>query len=291
MKVSGFTFVKNAVTFDYPVVEAITSVLPICDEFIVAVGDSDDGTMELIKNIESDKIRIVETVWDESLKEGGRVLAVETDKAFAEVSEDSDWAFYIQADEVVHEKYLDSIREAMIQFHNDTAIDGLLFKYLHFYASYDYTGASSHWYDNEIRVIKNDKSIYSFGDAQGFRKRKNEKLVVKPIDAFIYHYGWVREWNTMQQKVVQSGKYGFIDKGFEEKVISASGFDSNNILEELSAFTESHPEVMIKRIAQKNWKFDYDISRSRRSLKDKFKIFCKNYLGLDFYYRNYKVLK
>jgi hypothetical protein len=52
MKVSGFSFIKNALIYDFPIVEAITSILPICDEFIVAVGDSDDDTLDLIAQIE-----------------------------------------------------------------------------------------------------------------------------------------------------------------------------------------------------------------------------------------------
>ncbi len=132
MKVTGFSFIKNAIIYDYPIIEAITSILPICDEFVVAVGESDDNTLDLIRNIDK-KIRIVETKWDESLREGGRVLAVETDKAFAAISDDTDWAFYIQGDEVVHEKYLDTIKDAMIRFKDDKIVDGLLFKYCHFY--------------------------------------------------------------------------------------------------------------------------------------------------------------
>ena len=99
MKVSGFSFIKNAVKFDYPVIEAITSILPVCDEFIIAVGKSDDDTLDYIKTINSPKIRIIETVWDDSLREGGRVLADETNKALREVSKDSDWCFYIQSDQ------------------------------------------------------------------------------------------------------------------------------------------------------------------------------------------------
>jgi hypothetical protein len=113
MKVSGFTFVKNAVQFSYPIVEAITSILPVCDEFIVSVGDCEDGTLELIQSIDSPKIKIIRSVWDNSLREGGKVLAVETNKALDAVSPDSDWAFYIQGDEVVHEKYLETIKQEM----------------------------------------------------------------------------------------------------------------------------------------------------------------------------------
>src|SRR6185503_20578247 len=104
MKITGFAIIKNAVINDYPVVEAITSILPIVDEMIVLAGDSEDGTEQLIRNIASDKIRIHRSVWDPALRKGGEILAVETNKAFDLVPADSDWAFYIQGDEVVHEQ-------------------------------------------------------------------------------------------------------------------------------------------------------------------------------------------
>ena len=155
MKVSGFTIIRNAIKYDYPVVEAITSVLPLCDEFVIAVGNSSDETLDLVRQIKSPKIRIIETVWDDSLRVGGRTFALETDKAFKAIAPDSDWAFYIQADEAVHEKYYEVIREAMEKFKNDPGVDGLLFHYKHFYGSYDYVGESWRWYRREIRIVKN----------------------------------------------------------------------------------------------------------------------------------------
>lgn len=145
MKITGFSFLKNAVLYEYPVVEAIQSILPICDEFVIAIGKCNDGSLELIKAMGEEKIKIVETEWDDSLKEGGRVLADETNKAFKHISKDTDWAFYIQADEIIHEKYLKVITEAMRQYKDNPKVDGLLFKYLHFYGSFDYVGASSNW--------------------------------------------------------------------------------------------------------------------------------------------------
>ena len=102
MKVTGFSFIRNAVNNDYPVVQAILSVLPVCDEFVIAVGDCTDNTLELIEGIGSPKIKIIHTIWDESIREGGRTFAQETDKAYAAISKDTDWAFYIQGDECVH---------------------------------------------------------------------------------------------------------------------------------------------------------------------------------------------
>jgi hypothetical protein len=174
VKVAGFSFVRNAIKYDYPIIEAITSILPICDEFIVAVGNSEDDTLKLIKSIASDKIKIIETIWDDSLREGGQVLAKETDKAIHAISSDIDWAFYIQGDEVVHEKYLDEIKNSMLKWKDDKSVDGLLFNYRHFYGSYDYVADAPNWYRKEIRVIRPSQNIYSYKDAQGFRKNENK---------------------------------------------------------------------------------------------------------------------
>ena len=291
MKVSGFTFIKNALVYDYPIEEAIKSILPICDEFIVAVGKSEDETLRLIEQINPNKIKIIETEWDESQREGGRVLALETDKAFAEISNDADWAFYIQGDELVHEKYLDVIYESMKKFKDDDQIDGLLFNYLHFYGSYDFIGSASNWYKNEIRVIKNNKSIYSYKDAQGFRKMDNEKLRVRPIKAYIYHYGWVKDPEAMQRKQENFHKFWHDDNWMEQNIPIVKEFDYNKNIKELSRFSGQHPKVMQNRISRKNWAFSYDITFNRKSLKDKIKDLISNYFGINLGYKNYHIVK
>ena len=291
MKVTGFSFIKNAIIYDYPIVEAITSILPICDEFIVAVGKSDDDTLSLIKSIDKNKIKIVETEWDESLREGGKVLAVETGKAFSAISKDSDWAFYIQGDEVVHEQYLDTIKQAMEEEKDNPNIDGLLFHYNHFYGSYDYLGSSSQWYRHEIRVVKNDPKIYSFRDAQGFRKKENQKLNVRAIDAYMYHYGWVKEPAAMQRKQENFHKLWKDDEWVKNHVEPSDEYDYLKNIDQLMRFEGSHPGVMQKRIESKNWKFAYDISFNQTRLKDRFKNFVNKTFGVDFNYKNYIVKK
>jgi len=290
MKVSGFTFIRNAVKYDFPVVEAIRSILPICDDVYVAVGRSDDNTLELIQGIDRQKIRIIETVWDDSpeINSGARVFALETDKAFQAIPADSDWAFYIQGDEVIHEKYLGKIRSAMEEYQNDKKVDGLLFNYLHFYGSYDYIGISPKWYKNEIRVIKNDKSIYSYRDAQGFRKGADLKLNVKPVDACVYHYGWVKEPGIMLEKM-RNSRTNYYKVPMPKNTGSSQAYDYSAI-DALSLFSETQPAVMMERIKRKNWKFEYDISFNRLSFKYKAKIFLKKYLGINTYYENYKLI-
>lgn len=289
MKVTGFTIIRNGIKYDYPIVEAIQSILPLCDEVVVAVGNSEDDTRNMIQAIHPTKIRIIDTVWDDNLREGGRVLAVETDKAFKAVQADSDWAIYIQGDEVIHEKYHAEIKSKMEAYKDDATVDGLLFKYKHFYGSYDYVGASAGWYKHEIRVVKNDPSIYSYQDAQGFRKGDNEKLVVQPIDAYVYHYGWVKEPKAMQRKQENFHKMWHSDEKVKEMVSEAEEFDYEMGVNQLVRFKETHPKVMQKRIAEKNWQFDTDISINRLTLKDRFKNFMYYRLHIDVGYKNYNL--
>lgn len=292
MKVTGFTFIKNAVKFDFPIVESLSSILPLCDEIIVAVGDCNDGTRELVASIHPTKIKIIDTVWEESLQKGGYVLASETNKAFAVISENTDWCFYIQGDEVLHEDGIENVKQAMLKYKDDVKVDGLLFSYFHFYGSYDYVGTSNKWYRNEIRVIKNNKNIYSYKDAQGFRKGNNEKLNVKEVDTFIHHYGWVKDPKTMMAKRKEGVKFWDGHLYTEEYDKTDLGNYNFAEIDALEKFEAVHPNVMIERIEKVNWKFNYDVSFNHYSLKERFKNFLFKLTGKRFFeYQNYKVLK
>jgi len=291
MKVTGFTFIRNAVKNDYPVIEAITSILPLCDEFVVAHGDSSDDTLNLIKSIPSDKIRIIQTVWNSGVREGGRVFADETDKAFAAISEDTDWAFYIQGDECIHEKYHDLIYSEMKRCLNDSSVEGLLFKYKHFYGSYDYFGDSRKWYRREVRVVRNNKAVHSYRDAQGFRW-KGRKLRVKLIDAFVYHYGWVKPPHGLVKKLVNFNLY-YDKKAIDRPVLETEEFDYGNA-ERLVRFSETHPKVMQPRIDTVNWTFSFDPTKIKSTQSLRRRVLQKIYelTGIRIgEYRNYRIVK
>ena len=292
MKVAGFTFIRNAVKNDYPVVEAITSILSVCDEFIVALGDSDDETGELIKAINSPKIKIINTAWDDTLRSGGAVFANQTDIAFSHISVDVDWAFYIQGDECVHEKYLPLIKNEMEGNLNDTRIEGLLFKYKHFYGSYDYYGHSRRWYRREIRILRNNKAIHSYRDAQGFRL-DGRKINVRLIDAYIYHYGWVKPPAGLNNKLRNFNLFYHDDKWLAQNLPETFEFDYKNA-DRLIHFTDSHPEVMKKRIEATNWKLNIDLNELHKKMTFRRKLLQKveDITGWRVSeYRNYKIIK
>jgi len=278
MKLAGFTIIRNAIKYDYPVVEAITSILPICDAFYVGIGKSEDNTRQLIESIPSDKIIIIDTVWDDTLREGGLVLSAETNKVFDAIPKEFDWCFYIQSDECVHEQDLNTIKEAAIIYQNDKHVDGLLFNYKHFYGQYNYIGAGRRWYQHEIRIIKNNKTIRSYKDAQGFRFTDNTKLKVKKINASIYHYGWVKPPEAQQAKQESFHKMWHDDEWMKKNIPVVEAFDYSRI-DLLEEFKGSHPAIMKNRISNANWRFIYDRTKAKLSLRHKFLYWLEKLTG------------
>ena len=290
MKIAGFTIIKNAVTNDFPIVEAIRSILPVVDEMIVLIGDSSDETTALIEAIGDAKIKIHHSVWNKNLRKGGAVLADETNKAFALISNEYTWAFYIQGDEVVHEKYYPAIRTACERYASDTAVQGLLFKYKHFYGTYDYVGDSRKWYAHEIRIIRNNKSISAYRDAQGFRIGK-AKLPVALIDASIYHYGWVKSPTQMRKKIKESSVYWNDDTQLKKIKSSPDDYDFSGF-DSLEKFTGTHPSVMLDRIQRQNWVIDLDLSQKKFSFKNKCLYLFEKLTGIrPFDFKNYKIIR
>ncbi len=294
MKVSGFTIIRNGTKYDYPYIESMLSLLPLVDELVVAVGNSEDDTLAKVRAIGDPKIKIVETIWDEQLREGGKVLAAETDKAKAAVSPDSDWLIYLQTDELIHEQYYTAIRQAMEQYKNDSSIEGLLLHYRHFYGSYAYVADGIRWYDKEVRIIRNDANIRSYKDAQGFRIQ-DRKLRVKLIPAFIYHYGWVKNPVNMFHKHTDMGKWWRSDA---EQAAYENGNTSQHKgkayqyeqIDSVAKFTDSHPQVMLARIQKADWQVELDTKvKHFKNLKQRvFYHFKKKFGWRPGEYKNYK---
>lgn len=294
MKISGFTIIKDAILNDYPIVEAILSILPVVDEMLVSVGKSEDDTLGLIRSIKSDKIRIVESEWDMTLREGGKVLAVETDKALRQLSPDSDWAFYIQGDEVLHEKFHKNIRKTCEMYVDNTQVEGLLFDYLHFYGTYNYIGDSRRWYRREIRIIRNESmkinpTIFAYRDAQGFRKG-GIKLNVKHCSASVYHYGWVKSPVQMKKKMKNVTRFWNEDEEWA-KILKSEDFFDYNDFDSLVLFDESHPSVMKSRIERQDWDVKLDLNRKKFKFKDALLYWIEKNTGKRlFEFRNYRLI-
>ena len=246
--------VRNATKYYFPIKESILSVLPIVDEFIVALGDNDetDTTRQEIESINSDKVKIIDRVWSEEEFKDGKIFANET--SFALDNCKGDWCIYLQADEVIHEQDHQAIVTACTENLEQKSVDGFLFKYNHFFGDYDHYLPFHGWYKNEIRIVRNNAGIFSYKDAQSFRKGENIKLNVLPIDAYIYHYGWVRPPELMQSKKKEQDS---IHHGKEtitkQYKLKPNEFDYG-ALGKIPKFKGTHPKVMDDFREKMHWK-------------------------------------
>lgn len=261
MKISGFTIIRNAVLFDFPIVECINSVIDLVDEFVVVAGDSSDGTDDLLAGIDSPKLRIVRSDWDlERFCHSGTIYAHQTDIALRECR--GDWCFYIQSDEVMHESGLDVIRKACTEYLDQPSVEGFVLKYVHMYGDYKHYIDNLHFaYPREIRIVRNRSDIHSWRDAQSFRvhedfddmdymrKERTRKLRCIELDATMFHYGWSRDPRCMVGKV--AAQKNFYDPNHKMEP-QTDYYDYGN-LSMLPLYKGTQPKVMSSRIAQMSW--------------------------------------
>ncbi len=261
MRISGFTIARNAQKFGYPLLESLRSMLPLVDELVVAVGDSEDKTWDLVHSLKTPKRKAFRTIWDPAQRAGGKVLSVQTNLALARCT--GDWALYLQADEVLHEDDLPVLERAMARHHR-SPLEGLRMDYLHFYGSYQ--TVQTHWrkwYRSAIRVVKPGKGVQSVGDAYGFRSGgpSGRRLLSWGSGARVFHYGWSRPPQVMQAKQDNLDRLYHGDEAMRRRQAQAAEqqeqfkafYADRGYLER---FRGSHPAVMTPRVLAQDWTFE-----------------------------------
>jgi hypothetical protein len=296
MKISGFSYVRNGLNYNYPFIQAIKSILPVCDEFVIAVGDSTDGTREAIEAIGDNKIRIIDTIWDENNRKSGKIFGQQANIALRETT--GDWAFHIQADECIHENDLNKIYDFIKRADKDERVEGLLFDFLNFYGSYKYLNASRYQHTREVRVIRNHRNIYSYKDSQGFRRypsfdaylqeHKGYKLKVLDTNLPVFHYNYVRRPDNMSKKAEFFEKFWHNDQYLEKKYNEVKTFDYYNSIDRVKLFNSTHPALMQSELDAEDWEFDPKKITKLIPLKDKIIYSIEDFLQYRFGdYKNY----
>ena len=284
MKISGFTFIRNGTLLGYPFIESILSALPICDEFVVAVGDSEDDTLERIKAIGSDKIKIIPTQWNEKMQDRGFVYAQQ--KMIAQYNCTGDWAFYLEGDEVLHEDDLPKIKASMEKHLNNPKVEALAFDYHHFFGSPNWIAVSPAWYRQECRIIRN--TIRSWApDGLYFvvmdKNKKGRYPKAALVGAKIYHYGHVRSIATMREKNNRVGKYWKHDHSL------FNGYQIDP--QALNAFTGTHPHLInkwLKNNAEKKFTPNKNHNPTKREIKHRVATKIENLLRVDLSKKHFK---
>ena len=295
MKTSGFTYIRNGLSYGYPFIPSIKSLLPLVDELVVVVGDSIDGTRAEIENLNNPKIKIIDTIWDDELRANGKIFALQSNIGLDNIS--GDWAIHLQADEVIHEasqqKFLDAIHKA----DGLKNIEGLLLPFYHFWGDYHHIRNTRRTHKHEIRAFKTNQFVRSYKDSQGFRNypsqesydagEKGSKLKVMEIDVPVFHYSYTRNPKLMKKKSNYFHRFWHNDTWLKEHTAEVD-FDFNEV-DRLEVFNGSHPIVMQEFIKQKDWDFEYDPTKSNMRVKDKFlNAFERRFGFRPFGYKNYR---
>jgi glycosyltransferase involved in cell wall biosynthesis len=285
MRVVGCTLVANAITLDFPIVEAIRSILPLCDEVLVNVGPSDDGTRALVESMGDPRISIIDGVWDRAL--GSAVLAVETQRCLDAAR--GDWAVYIQADEIADPEGIPVLREAMHRAESDRSIEGLVVDFVHFYGSTDWVARSRSWYRREVRVVRLGGGVRSTGDAQGFRVAPDDRRVrARSTGVSWFHYGWARPLVALRAKRDADNALFYRGDGRRATVAAQLPWDVG-----LTRFRGQHPGLMRPWIADRQAQMSPGFAPRRWDLR---RLALLVSLGIErltgwrpFEYRNYVV--
>ena len=286
MKISGFTFIRNGTILGYPFIESINSILPICDEFIIAVGPSEDDTLTLLKKIKSKKIKIIQTQWNENMKDRGFVYAQQ--KMIAQFNCSGDWAFYLEGDEVIHQDDLKTIKKVMKTSLNNSNIESLVFDYYHFFGSKDWIATSPAWYRNEARIIRNNLRAWSPDALYFVNMDKNKKgrypnaiLVGVPI----YHYGHIRSVASMNDKLKRVGKY------WKTKIPNFISYKIDP--QAVKPFLGQHPFIMNKWLKEKAEPFfnpDKNHLLTKREKKHRWLMLLEKWLNKDLTNKHFRLL-
>jgi hypothetical protein len=253
VQISGFTFVRNAVSLGYPLEESLRSALAMVDELVVVVaraeGEADDGTRALVAaSLDDARIRVLDARWDRA--RGALAYSDLTNRALGACA--GDWCLYLQADEVLHEDDLDTIRRRCTELLENRRVEGLLFDYLHFFGDYTHVQRGQGWYPREIRVVRNRAAIRSVRDAQSFRRGDGGRLTVARSGARVFHYGWARHPALMQVKTREFWSHRVGADASRAHVGDGELYDYGP-LARLSRWTGVHPAVMAERIAGMDW--------------------------------------
>jgi len=289
MKVSGFTFLRNGRKLGYPFVASIHSILPLVDEFIIALGPCDDDTENLLRGIGDPKIRIIPTQWNERVQPGYSVngFVYGQQKSIALFNCTGDWAFYLEADEVVHENDLPKIRAAMEKYFDDGRVEALAFDYLHFYGNANTIAWSPRWYRSEVRVIRNTIPSWS-SEALFFNVIVSHKKSRYPraahTNATIYHYGWLKTTSQLESKKSNNSKHW----GKSASVVDYSEIDPQT----LHCFTGTHPKAIQDWLPPATGVFQANPSHRLTAKERKYRIILafERWLGRRYQKKHYKLV-
>jgi len=289
MKVSVFTFLRNGAKLGYPFIESIQSALPLADEYVVALGPSDPDenseTRRRLLSLNESKLRIIDSVWNEGMRVAGFVYGQQ--KMLAQSQCSGDWAFYLEADEVLHENDLEKIQSSMLRHLRNSAVEALVFDYLHFFGSPRWRAISPGWYRRAPRIIRNTIRAVAC-DGLFWNVIVNNQMMRWPraahTGATIYHYGHVRPVSAM------NAKQHSVERYWNKTPQDFKRYDIDPMA--VRPYVGTHPALMARWLdtrADNDWRPDPDHQPTSRERRHRLAMRLEAAFGLDLSRKHFKM--
>jgi len=271
----------------YPFVASIRSILPLVDEFIVALGPCEDQTEEMVQSIGDPKIKVIRTQWNERIRSDYSVkgFVYGQQKSIALFNCTGDWAFYLEADEVVHEQDVPKIQTAMERYLNDARVEALAFDYVHFYGNANTYAWSPRWYRSEVRILRN--TIPAWAPKGLFfvvldTHKKGRYPTAAHTGATIYHYGWLKTDAQLALKKQSNSKHW----AAKTESINYAAIDP----QVLRPFKGTHSKIVQDWLPRADGLFQADSNHrlTSRERKHRLMMVFERLFGLEFSKKHYK---
>lgn len=263
--VSGLTIIRNGVKLNYPFMEVIRSTLPICDEYIVVAGDSDDETLDKLATLNDERIKIIHTCWSPLITPQKCLLAQQTNIGLAYCS--GRWCLFQQGNEVLHEKDLPRLRSLMETHADNDAIEAMLVERLTFWSDFDhYVAAYPRRHKYTARIIRPNIGTYSIRDGMSFAifdGFSTHGRYPESIDtgADLYRYDYVHSVEQQARKFNQA-----VHRSGTGIEATRDYFYQNYPRQFLARFNGTHPAVMEERKNARMEQDGLDLDRCRRKM-------------------------
>lgn len=241
-KLGASLFIRNGIKWDYCWKECLNCLMDLCDEIFV-IDISTDGTYEALKELSKQNYRLnvvhlEDAQWDNDAHLGRERIAVYQNLGASMLS--TDYYLVLQADEILHYKSFQIIRDAI-----EWDKEGFVFNRINFWQDANhFVSVPEYRQPCSTKVVRLGKTKYeTFDDGESMSIPNPSYLPV-----YIYHVGFIRDKSVMKKKVVEMQEEVFRLGHHDTKLDGIDYFDSERWFkgDDLSEFKGEMPHYLDK---------------------------------------------